>query len=80
MAGAAGPTTVPKAKRGLLDLRQEAFDEEIALNGEWEFYWQRLLGPDDRVGKPRVLVEFPFVGKGHVLNGKRLPGFGYAKL
>ena len=73
-----GSVPVPTAKRGLLDLRQETFDEQVALNGEWEFYWQRLLGPDDRVDSPVVLVEFPFMWGNYVLNGKRLPGFGYA--
>jgi signal transduction histidine kinase len=75
---AAGFVTVPEAKRGVLDLRREAFDEKIALNGEWEFYWHRLLGPDEWAGKSGVLVEFPFMWKGYVLNGKPLPGFGYA--
>jgi signal transduction histidine kinase/CheY-like chemotaxis protein len=74
----AGRTTVSTAKRGLLDLRREAFDEKIALNGEWEFYWQELLGPGEIASKPGVLVEFPFMWNGYVLNGKTLPGFGYA--
>jgi two-component system, sensor histidine kinase len=75
---AAGSSAAAKAKRGLLDLRQEAFDERVALDGEWEFYWHRLLRPNDGVEKPGVLVEFPFMWGNHVLNGKRLPGFGYA--
>lgn len=75
---AAGFSRAAKAKRGLLDLRQEAFDKKVALDGEWEFYWHRLLGPNDRISKPGVLVEFPFMWGNYVLNGKRLPGFGYA--
>ena len=75
---AAGFSRAAKAKRGLLDLRQEAFDKKVALDGEWEFYWHRLLGPNDRISKPGVLIEFPFMWGNYVLNGKRLPGFGYA--
>ncbi len=39
----------PVAVRGVLDLRQTSIDEDfsVKLNGEWEFYWKKLLRPAD---------------------------------
>jgi signal transduction histidine kinase len=38
----------PYAVRGVIDLRQTANDNfTVKLIGEWEFYWKRLLNPDD---------------------------------
>jgi signal transduction histidine kinase len=38
----------PYAVRGVIDLRQSANDNfTIKLNGEWEFYWKKLLKPED---------------------------------
>jgi len=39
----------PYAQKGYLDLSNWDFDKNgnIQLNGEWEFYWGRLLTPDD---------------------------------
>jgi signal transduction histidine kinase len=39
----------PVAVRGVLDLRQTPIDQDfsVKLNGEWEFYWKKLLRPAD---------------------------------
>lgn len=39
----------PVAKEGVLDLRQIHYTNkyELKLNGEWEFYWNRMLHPHD---------------------------------
>ncbi|MNB73923.1 Autoinducer 2 sensor kinase/phosphatase LuxQ [compost metagenome] len=39
----------PVSRQGIIDLRQWDFqrDGELALDGEWEFYRDRLLEPDD---------------------------------
>jgi signal transduction histidine kinase len=38
----------PSAVKGVMDLRKTANDNfSVKLNGEWEFYWKRLLKPDD---------------------------------
>jgi len=53
----------------------------INLSGEWEFYWQKLLTDDDFHGsntKPDLLVEVPKVWNNYKVNGKSLPGYGYA--
>ena len=41
--------TVPHVVKGVIDLRDWDFkkDGAVDLNGEWEFYWNKLLGPDD---------------------------------
>jgi len=38
-----------KVKNGVLDLTElpEKSDFKIALNGDWEFYWEQLLSPKD---------------------------------
>lgn len=74
----------PRAVAGLLDLRQwEASDTEtIRLDGEWDFYWNRLLTPP-------ASGQLPFAGDGMrtqvpsswdslFLDGKRLPDRGCA--
>ncbi|MBN1532642.1 MAG: hypothetical protein JXA20_08275 [Spirochaetes bacterium] len=40
---------MPKAKRGVLDLRGWDFNTQgsVELNGEWEMYWGKLLTPGD---------------------------------
>ena len=39
----------PFAVNGVLDLTQWDFDRDgaVSLDGEWDFYWQQLLVPDD---------------------------------
>jgi len=39
------------AVRGVLDLRETAGNDFLmSLDGEWEFYWSRMLGPQDFLG------------------------------
>ncbi|MBU3952983.1 MAG: adenylate/guanylate cyclase domain-containing protein, partial [Proteobacteria bacterium] len=49
-SGCAGPGTKkssPFAEKGILDLRNWNFEKDgiVALNGQWEFFWQSLLNP-----------------------------------
>lgn len=39
----------PKAERGVIDMRNVEFSDQllIKLNGEWEFYWKKMLHPHD---------------------------------
>lgn len=71
-------TRVPTAQNGVMDLRKQKFSEKIALNGQWLFYWQKLVSPTDTAAGKANLVDFPFKWNGYVLNGKELPAFGYA--
>ena len=39
-----------RAVNGLIDLRSVKLDDDTAairLDGEWDFYWHQLLGPED---------------------------------
>jgi signal transduction histidine kinase len=42
-------SVIPEAKRGVLDLRSLENKQKfiVKLNGEWEFYWKRMLRPND---------------------------------
>jgi len=74
----------PNAVAGVLDLRDWDFarDGNVLLKGEAEFYWMKMLEPDDfmtagKAGQPDFL-QIPGPWKGQTLRGKRLPGPGYA--
>ncbi len=75
---------VPPIVHGMLDLTQWDFQREgeIKLAGEWAFYWERLLAFDDfkrlDSGLPDDYVEVPSVWNSYQLEGKHLPGQGYA--
>ena len=77
--------TVPVAERGVLDLSgwDPARDGPAALDGQWEFYWDRLLTPEefaaDGGGQDKNgYLAFPGFWKGHELDGHPLPGTGQA--
>jgi len=76
-------TDVPKPQQGKLDLAEWSPHQNalLKLNGEWEFYWQKLLTYDafyDNGLKPDMLAKVPSVWNDYKLKGKSLPGFGYA--
>ncbi len=66
---------------GVLDLSSSVIDPHtlINLNGEWEFYWERLLTPESyrKEGNEAVLVNVPSYWRGYRVNGEQLPGTGY---
>jgi signal transduction histidine kinase/CheY-like chemotaxis protein len=66
----------PLAKNGVLDLRNQTIDKSISLNGEWKFYWQKLIIPNDTT--KGLLVPFPVKWNDLSVNDKKLPAFGYA--
>lgn len=73
------------AANGVLDLRGHDMTGErpFALDGEWEFYWDRLLTPDafrDAGSLPEVSGYFPLPGswRGFELGGVRLGSTGKA--
>jgi signal transduction histidine kinase/CheY-like chemotaxis protein len=69
---------VPVAQGGVIDLRKQTFDNEIPLNGSWEFYWQQFINPKDSLKHTNRTVNFPFKWSGAIWDGKKLPAFGYA--
>lgn len=73
----------PSSRQGTLDLSDWNPTQNglINLNGEWEFYWQKLLTYDnfhDSNPKLDLIAEIPKVWNSYKLNGKSLPGYGYA--
>ena len=50
-----------RAESGVLDLRGWSKTEIpcIALDGEWEFFWNQLISPQDRFQKSNVYAEVP---------------------
>ncbi len=83
-AGALDRPAPPRAEKGMLDLRQWDFERQghLPLKGEWDFYWQRLLGPEDFRSSPGPLPSGSFNVPGswnhYVIDGKHLPGHGCA--
>ncbi|SDK74367.1 Signal transduction histidine kinase [Pedobacter sp. ok626] len=68
---------VPIAKNGIIDLRDQLLNHQIALNGEWLFYWNQLLTPGKPELSPGKLVDFPFRWTDKI-NGKSYPAKGFA--
>lgn len=85
-AAFAGPSAKPPAvEQGLLDLSRWKLqsDGPVKLDGQWEFYWNQLLSPDDftpgtGVAKLTGYLNFPGSWKGFVFDGQSLPGTGQA--
>ena len=73
----------PFPQSGVLDLRETVLDEEslFNLNGEWEFYWEELLSPEDysdaKNRNSGMVVTIPSYFNSYVVDGKSLPGMGY---
>jgi signal transduction histidine kinase/ActR/RegA family two-component response regulator len=70
---------IPLAHRGMIDLRKEnLFDKSLSLNGEWGFYWDRLLPPDSFSTQPPAYVQYPVLWKDLSVDGHAVPTIGYA--
>ncbi|NLZ92968.1 MAG: diguanylate cyclase [Firmicutes bacterium] len=68
-----------KAIKGVFELQQDKLDKNIIkLDGEWEFYWQRLLEPKDFFDKTYDFnyVDLPNSWNGYKINN--ISGKGYA--
>lgn len=82
-----GNAQPPQAQAGSIDLRGWNFASQgaVGLNGEWEWYWQKWLAPTPPSlvsADPRTpssgYYPVPQLWNGMVVNGKTLPGEGYA--
>ena len=70
--------SLPVAINGQIDLTKQEFSEPIALDGQWDFYWNSFINGTDTTSHRPVLVDFPFKWNGYTLNGKELPPYGFA--
>lgn len=68
---------VPLARNGVIDLRASTFETKLALNGEWVFYWNKLIDPNAKPNNDGLIVDFPKKWNDLSINGKQLPSFGY---
>ncbi|BCJ86015.1 ATP-binding protein [Effusibacillus dendaii] len=81
---AMGEPKAPYAVMGKLDLSHWDFDQQgiVRLNGEWEFYWNQLLEPDD-LRSPMALfskqyADVPNEWKVYSTGYRPLSNLGYA--
>jgi serine phosphatase RsbU (regulator of sigma subunit) len=74
----------PLAREGVLDLRNYDFQREgnIALDGQWKFYWEQLLVNKDFNAnnslKEDTYISLPGYWNGTKVGKQSLHGFGYA--
>ena len=69
----------PVAHTGILDLRhQNLFGRSFSLDGEWGFFWNRLLPPDSLSSAAPDYVPFPVLWKDIRVKGQQIPSQGYA--
>ena len=72
----------PLAENGVLDIQNiELSDTDpIPLSGEWQFYWQQLLTPDeiDNSNASVELTHIPQIWNNSSKNSVQLPASGYA--
>lgn len=69
---------IPLAINGVIDFRNQSFEEEIPLNGQWLFYWKQLLDPNENKLPAGHLVDFPSLWTDITADDEKLPAFGYA--
>lgn len=74
-----------QSEEGFLDLTQVHVSKSpVKLEGEWAFYWQELLSPEDIQnraagnGDPERWINIPGSWLGYPLDGGKLSGTGYA--
>lgn len=77
----------PRAQHGVMDLRSWDFarDGMVRLDGDWLWYWQKLLPPselkDSATSKAPAatgIYPFPHIWNDMIVDGKQLPASGYA--
>ncbi|WP_342424536.1 ATP-binding protein [Paenibacillus sp. FSL E2-0178] len=74
-----------RSEEGVLDLTQASIlKTPLKLQGEWEFYWQELLSPEDirsRMASGEMAdryISIPSSWLGYKLDGQELEGQGFA--
>ncbi len=72
-------TGMPKSEIGKIHLSDTDSSGRIILDGEWEFYWKRLLVTENQHNvSPDLLLPVPDYWSRYQLNGDYLPANGYA--
>lgn len=72
-----------RPEMGVLDLQnwRPGQDRVLSLGGEWDLYWEHFLTFQEIEAKapfPDVTADIPNVWNRYQIDGKNLPGYGYA--
>lgn len=82
IAGCSSERTTYRVQDGVLDLRSAKMDSSFIINldGNWEFYWKRLLFPEDfqKSPAPDLFLNVPDIWNSARIAGQELGGMGYA--
>jgi hypothetical protein len=75
--------SLPVAQKGVMDLRHWEFNKNgsVALKGEWEFYWKKLISPDQFKKNKGLTFEYinaPGSWNKFEIDGEKLSGIGFA--
>lgn len=80
----ADATKGQNATNGIMDLSDFDWEQRntVDLDGQWKFYWERLLDPKDFkeniVPAEKSYISLPRVWNNYEIDGKKLSGDGYA--
>jgi len=74
---------IKKAEKGFLDLKDYNFKESgvIQIDGEWEFYWNKLLTPNDfrdSILKTQTYLNVPNTWNKLIIDNKKIKSQGFA--
>jgi len=74
---------IPIVEKGVIDLRSWDFEKDgnIALKGEWEFYWEQLLTPKDfkNFNSEKKYISTPATWKkAKTSNNEQINSYGFA--
>ncbi len=73
----------PEPQGGVMDLRESVLDKGslFNLNGEWEFYWEEFLSPQDYSRSTNtgegIMVKIPSYFNSYLMDGGFLSGMGF---
>lgn len=71
-----------QAKKGILDLRKWDFEKNgpVKLDGEWEFYWEKLYTLEDitNIFLNKTYFKIPHTWNDKLIDGQTLDGDGFA--
>lgn len=72
-------TGVPTSEKGSIHLTGTSLPQNMILDGQWQFYWNRLLvtEPSKNVS-PDFLIQVPDQWSRYKINGNYLPADGFA--
>jgi len=72
-------TDVPTSKKGSINLTEISSSQNIILDGQWEFYWNRLLvTKPEQAEVPDFLIQVPDYWSRYKIDGNYLPASGFA--